>query len=133
MPRHLAGDKGSHGHLPRPVVGNAEGRFRGLVWREVWYDGHTMSPYRKVTYSLPAEVVDAVADVVSSGDAASKSAVVAEALAAYLARREQDRRERTWSEAAADPDFIRRNQEVLRDFEAADAEAWAALPSWDQE
>jgi predicted transcriptional regulator len=76
---------------------------------------------RKVTYSLP----DAVArelDRRASGSPRGKSRLVAEALAFYFAA--QDRRALSvlYAEAAEDPQFMRDNEAVQRDFAALDRE-----------
>ena len=76
---------------------------------------------RKVTYSLPAEVVSEL-DHRVSGTSKSKSAMVADALALYFAERDRDALAKTYEEAARDPLFQADNDSVLQDFAALDAE-----------
>lgn len=83
-----------------------------------------MSKVKKVTYSLPAELVAGVQEAVELGEAASQSAVVRDALTEYLARARGQRLVEAYTAAAGDPDFLRDAREVMRDLEHADAENW---------
>ncbi|MCP3956557.1 MAG: hypothetical protein GY719_01760 [bacterium] len=76
---------------------------------------------RKVTYSLPAQLVSEL-DRRTAEMAKSKSAVVADALALYFAKRDHEALARVYEEAARDPLFQADNEAVLQDFAALDAE-----------
>lgn len=75
---------------------------------------------RKVTYSLPVELVERLDR--ASGDARVKSRMVAEALERYLAELERRVLEAEFAGAAADPLFRDDNQSVLHGFAALDAD-----------
>ncbi len=77
---------------------------------------------RKVTYSLPADLV-AELDRRTAEMAKSKSAVVADALTRYFAERDREALAEIYAEAARDPMFQADNEAVLRDFVALDSEA----------
>lgn len=77
---------------------------------------------RKVTYSLPLNLVSEL-DRWTAETAKSKSAVVADALTLYFAKRDREALARIYAEAARDPAFQADNDAVLRDFAALDAEA----------
>lgn len=83
---------------------------------------------RKVTFSLPADLLEEVRQFVQDGVTPSQSAFVAEALEKeiYVRRRAQLREE--FQQAAADPEFLRDIDETMRDFAAADAETARMIP-----
>lgn len=84
--------------------------------------------HRKVTYSLPVQLVDQVRQLVAAGGATSQSLFVSEALAKELrARRAEELRE-AFRQAAADPDFLVDIAETMGDFAAADAESARMVP-----
>ena len=76
----------------------------------------------KVTYSLPADLVEAVRSVVRDGAAPSYSAFVEQALRAAVKRAREERLAAEFRDAADDPGFLAELEEVERDFEHADAE-----------
>jgi Arc/MetJ-type ribon-helix-helix transcriptional regulator len=80
-------------------------------------------PKRKVTYSLPGELVAAIADVVRDGAAPSYSAFVEEALREGVRNARERALARAFSEAAEDPDFLTDVNETLRAFRHVDREA----------
>jgi hypothetical protein len=82
----------------------------------------TAAGFRKVTYSLPAEVAQEV-DRRTAGQVRAKSHVVAEALAFYFASQDREALATLYAQAAEDPQFQADNRAVLRDFESLDAEA----------
>ena len=75
---------------------------------------------RKVTYSLPAEILDRLDR--ASGSARAKSGIVAEALELYFSQKEKQALEAEFADAASDPRFIEDNRAILRDFAALDRE-----------
>jgi len=81
---------------------------------------------RKVTYSLPANLVAELERRTADGTY-SKSAVVADALALYFAEKDREALAGIFAEAARDPAFQADNEAVLRDFAALDAEAFGRL------
>ncbi len=63
-------------------------------------------PRRKVTYSLPGNLVDSIAEVVREGAAPSYSAFVEDALNEAVRDARERALARAFSEAANDPDFL---------------------------
>ena len=82
----------------------------------------------KVTYSLPADIVSEVREVVKGGLADSSSAFVARALSDALRQQREKSLAEEFRRAAADSAFLADIAEVERDFEAADVEAAQELP-----
>jgi Arc/MetJ-type ribon-helix-helix transcriptional regulator len=80
-------------------------------------------PKRKVTYSLPEELVDTIAEVVRDGAAPSYSAFVEEALREGVRNARERALARAFSEAAEDPSFLADIDETLRAFQHVDREA----------
>ncbi len=76
---------------------------------------------RKVTYSLPADLVVEL-DRRTAEVAKSKSAMVTEALSLYFAEKDREALAEIYEQAAQDPLFQADNEAVLRDFAALDAE-----------
>ncbi len=79
------------------------------------------SGVRKVTYSLPAELVVEL-DRRTAEAAKSKSAMVTEALSLYFVEKDREALAKIYEEAAQDPLFQADNEAVLRDFADLDAE-----------
>jgi Arc/MetJ-type ribon-helix-helix transcriptional regulator len=84
--------------------------------------------HRKVTYSLPVELVEEVRRLVQDGGAASQSLFVAEALEREVRNRRTASLREDLRCAAADPEFLRDVAETMRDFAAADAETAGLIP-----
>jgi len=80
-------------------------------------------PKRKVTYSLPEELVAAIADVVRDGAAPSYSAFVEEALREGVRSARERALARAFSDAAEDPRFLTDIDETMRAFRHIDLEA----------
>ena len=80
-------------------------------------------PKRKVTYSLPEELVATIAEVVRDGAAPSHSAFVEEALREGVRRAREETLARAFSEAAEDPSFLTDVDETMRAFRHVDREA----------
>jgi len=80
-------------------------------------------PKRKVTYSLPEELVATIAEVVRDGAAPSYSAFVEEALREGVRRAREQALARAFSEAAEDPSFLTDVDETMRAFRHVDHEA----------
>ena len=81
-----------------------------------------MGTVKKVTFSLPAEIVSGIQAMVAAGEGASQSAVVREAVTAYLISARDRRLAEAFAEAALDEGFLRDNDKVLADFSAIDDE-----------
>jgi len=77
---------------------------------------------RKVTYSLPEDLLREMEAAVREGAAPSYSAFVAEAVAERLRRHREERLAAAFAEAAEDPLFLEDVAAAMRDFAAADAE-----------
>jgi metal-responsive CopG/Arc/MetJ family transcriptional regulator len=84
--------------------------------------------HRKVTYSLPADLLDEVRQVVREAGTESLSGFVTTALRNELRARRSQRLRAEFQRAAQDPDFMRDVTETMRDFEAADAETARMIP-----
>jgi Arc/MetJ-type ribon-helix-helix transcriptional regulator len=82
----------------------------------------TTRPVRKVTYSLPEQLVDKIRAVVREGAAPSYSAFVERALEEGVRRAREQRLAEAFREAASDPAFLEDVEEAMRDFRDADAE-----------
>ncbi len=79
-------------------------------------------PVKKVTYSLPEELVDEIRAVVREGAAPSYSAFVERALEEGLRRAREQRLAEAFREAASDPTFLEDVEAVMRDFRDADVD-----------
>jgi Arc/MetJ-type ribon-helix-helix transcriptional regulator len=84
-------------------------------------------PVKKVTYSLPEELVEGIRAVVREGAASSYSAFVERALEEGVRRAREERLAEAFRQAGSDPAFLEDVEETMRDFRDADAEqegAW---------
>lgn len=79
-------------------------------------------PVRKVTYSLPEELVDQIREAVREGEAPSYSAFVQKALEEGVRRARERRLARAFEEAGRDPEFLEDVREAMHDFRDADDE-----------
>ena len=79
-------------------------------------------PVKKVTYSLPEELVEGIRAVVREGAAPSYSAFVEQALEEGVRRAREERLAEAFRDAASDPAFLEDVEAVMRDFRDADAE-----------
>jgi len=82
----------------------------------------------KVTYSLPAALVEELREVVREGPAASYSAFVEGALRRAVDEAREERLAAEFADAARDPEFLADIEEVESDFKAADAELARKIP-----
>ena len=82
----------------------------------------------KVTYSLPAELVDRLREVVSEGSAPSYSAFVEDALNRAVHEAREKRLAQEFADAAEDPDFLGDIEDIETDFRAADGESARKIP-----
>jgi len=83
---------------------------------------------KKVTYSLPNELVDEVRSVVRDGAAPSYSSFVEDALRQAVKREREKLLAEEFHQAAKDPLFLADVDEVERGFEDADAESADLIP-----
>ena len=79
-------------------------------------------PKRKVTYSLPGELVNEIAQVVREGAAPSYSAFVEEALTEGVRKAREESLALAFSDAATDPDFLSDVDETMHAFRHVDGE-----------
>lgn len=86
----------------------------------------------KVTFTLPAEMVRQMREVVQKGGVASQNALVREALQHQLKRLREAEFEREMEAAAHDPLFMQDLEDCMNDFEFVDAET-ARLVAADEE
>jgi len=82
----------------------------------------TRQRMRKVTYSLPEELLDGVRSVVHEGAAPSYSAFVQQALADGVSRAREALLAESFLQASRDPEFLEDVDRALRDFGNADDE-----------
>ena len=80
----------------------------------------TRQRMRKVTYSLPEDLLDGVRSVVDEGAAPSYSAFVQQALTDGVNRAREALLARAFLHAAQDPDFLDDVDRALRDFGNSD-------------
>lgn len=78
---------------------------------------------KKVTFNLPEDVLNSLDEIMEQGIAASKNALVEQALKEELKRIKKELRRKAWEEAAKDPLLIRDITEIENDFRYADAES----------
>jgi Arc/MetJ-type ribon-helix-helix transcriptional regulator len=83
---------------------------------------------RKVTFSLPADLVADVQALVAQGQAPSQSAFVAGALAWRVRQAQADTVREQFRRAGADPLFLRDVAETKQVFQPADAETARMIP-----
>jgi Arc/MetJ-type ribon-helix-helix transcriptional regulator len=79
-------------------------------------------PVKKVTYSLPEELVEGIRAVVREGAAPSYSAFVERALEEGVRRAREERLAEAFRQAGSDPAFLEDVEETMRDFREADTE-----------
>ena len=82
----------------------------------------TRQRMRKVTYSLPEDLLDGVRSVVREGAAPSYSAFVQRALADGVSRAREALLAESFLQASRDPEFLEDVDRALRDFGNADDE-----------
>ena len=82
----------------------------------------TRQRMRKVTYSLPEDLLDGVRSVVREGAAPSYSAFVQQALADGVSRAREALLAESFLQASRDPEFLEDVDRALRDFGNADDE-----------
>ena len=80
----------------------------------------TRQRMRKVTYSLPEDLLDGVRTVVEEGAAPSYSAFVQRALADGVNRAREALLAEAFLNASQDPDFLEDVDQTLRDFDHSD-------------
>ena len=79
-------------------------------------------PKRKVTYSLPEELIDDITSVVRDGAAPSYSAFVEEALTDKVRKAREEALAAAFGQAAADPAFLADVQDTMDAFRHVDNE-----------
>jgi Arc/MetJ-type ribon-helix-helix transcriptional regulator len=80
-------------------------------------------PKRKVTYSLPEELIESISNVVRDGAAPSYSAFVEEALSEGVRRAKEEALARAFNAAASDPDFLDDVEQTTHAFRHVDTES----------
>ncbi len=80
----------------------------------------------KRTYNLSASTVATVKELAGEYRIASSQDAVIEMAVERLARSVRDERHAAaWADAARDPEFVRENEQLAREFAAAERDAWA--------
>jgi Arc/MetJ-type ribon-helix-helix transcriptional regulator len=87
------------------------------VWEVPFMAGR---PVRKVTYSLPEELVEQIRDAVRDGAAPSYSAFVQEALEEGVRQARERRLAEAFRDAGSDPAFLEDVEGAMRDFRDSD-------------
>lgn len=75
---------------------------------------------RKVTYSLPEELIDRVRWAVQAGAAPSYSAFVEQALSDLVRRAREQHLQAAFESAGADPDFLSDLNQAMQRFDGSD-------------
>lgn len=88
----------------------------------------TSGKKRKVTFTLPAQLVAEIKALVDQGQAPSQSVFVAEAIAWRLQQARQQELRAEFRAAAADPLFLRDIEEAMQAFRTADGETAQMIP-----
>lgn len=83
---------------------------------------------KKVTYSLPEEIVEAVRETVASGAYGSQNEMVTAALRRTVADVREEALVLELREAMSDPMYLEDMAQVMEDFKYADAESAALIP-----
>ncbi len=83
---------------------------------------------RKVTYSLPEDLIDRVRWAVQAGAAPSYSAFVEQALSDLVHRARERELARAFRSAGADPDFLADIDRTLQRFESGDTHPETGKP-----
>jgi Arc/MetJ-type ribon-helix-helix transcriptional regulator len=90
----------------------------------------------RTTVSLPTDLLARIDALVAGGGAASRTALIIEALSADLARRKDEEIDRTFYDLANDPNLAAEERELHAAFTGADRESWTALNEadggWDE-
>lgn len=84
----------------------------------------TPSTKKKATFVLDASLLAAAREVVQEGGMKSMNALLEQALADFLAKLRSHEIRQALTAASTDPLFLADIDEVLRDFDAIDQEAW---------
>lgn len=85
---------------------------------------------KKVTFSLPTEIIDKFKKYAKVKYIPSVNAGVREAMEEYSIKIEKEILKKDMLEAAKDPMFMRDLHESIKDFEASDAEATKGMEEW---
>jgi metal-responsive CopG/Arc/MetJ family transcriptional regulator len=81
----------------------------------------------RTTFTLPADLLARVDNEVNGGFASSRNEFVRWAIAYALWHQEQERIDEAIRAAAADPEYIAEAEQIMKEFEAADAETARAI------
>lgn len=85
---------------------------------------------KKATFTLPESLLDKLRLYAEKNRVPSANAAVREAIEKYVAELEEEDFARAMDAAAKDPDFIKDNEDVEKDFVHADAETARMMPKW---
>lgn len=83
---------------------------------------------KKVTYSLPEDLVEAVRETVATGAYGSQNEMVTEALRRTMSDVREEAIRRDLLEAMADPLYLQDMAAVMEDFKYVDAESALMVP-----
>jgi len=81
-----------------------------------------VSKVKKVTFSLPVEIIEKYREYADKNYVPSVNAAVKEALEDYARKIEKEKLYQTMSEAAVDPMFVKDLEESMEAFEVSDNE-----------
>jgi len=80
------------------------------------------------SFALPASLIEAVFEATPADGPGNLNAIVRCALTEYVARRKEEEFARSMEEMAADPDTIRVNAEIARDYAGTEGDGLARFP-----
>jgi metal-responsive CopG/Arc/MetJ family transcriptional regulator len=80
--------------------------------------------FTRTTVRIETELLDKVDALVEPGDVESRNELLNEALRAELKRRRREEIDAAFRRMAADPEYRAEVDQIMKEFEAADAEAW---------
>lgn len=83
---------------------------------------------KKVTYSLPEDLVEAVRETVASGAYASQNEMVTAALIRTVGENREEALVQELRKAMSDPLYLQDMADVMEDFKFIDAETAAMIP-----
>lgn len=84
----------------------------------------------KYTVLLPEHDIDQLKILAECKIISSVNSGVREAVEEYIVRIKKELYEKELIRAVNDPDFIRRNEEIEKEFEGLDAETGRMIPKW---
>ena len=94
--------------------------------------GRTKSIENSVKYTvvLPESSINELKELAGNNKITSVNAGVREAIEEYIIKKKAENYRNNLKEAIKDPDFIKRNEEVMKSFRYSDKETEEMIPEW---